>query len=140
MAESNGGVREVDAQIAEKVFGLRVMSVVKGVWQRGWSADASSVFTGTDAKDWGPLLPYSSEIAFALKVVEALQRLEPHPWGLTLMNWRRDDDTWYTVRFTSHPLGPNAVEDRAETAALAICLAALLAVASSPVDRNAPEK
>lgn len=115
MTEQAG--RELDALVAEKVMGWTHIPVGShpNLRSEAWTNDngASAVFT----------LPfYSQDIAAAWEVVEQLKTLG---WTCFLDN----DDGQHDCEFARMGDQPfNAIQERGETAPLAICRAALNAV------------
>lgn len=74
--------------------------------------------------------PYSIDIRYAMKVVHELAT-RTSPWHLMLRNWPSDIHPGWSARFSSgsrdeHSSTKRHVEADAETAELAICIAALL--------------
>ena len=113
--------RELDALIAEKVFGSPKPTVAfdnvhicspDGVW--AWIATKAD---GSDF-DWRPLLPYSRDIAAAWEVVEKMRN-----YCFTIGNL---PSGYWNASF--HGTVDVVGSDTAETAPLAICRAALKAV------------
>ena len=99
--------REIDALIAEKVMGIDVHTKE----EKGWE----TVYI--DKKDWTSIKKYSTDIAAAWEVVEELIKD-----GIFLMS---GDKSTVHVYFGRN--GPNCNKTGADTAFLAICLAALKA-------------
>jgi hypothetical protein len=125
--------RELDALVAEKVMGY--------VWER-FPEDGYSLMRvpGTnwcavehydgEPPHYASLPDYSTDIAAAWLVVERMAELKPHPWAVTLMNWRYYGDRSYSATFRSPQLHAAPVEAHAESPAEAICRAALQALES----------
>lgn len=148
--------REMDEAIAEHVMGWRVERITPEWYGTevvlfyetdypliSYSSDARSCNAcmyrnGKDDTDGiaPPLPSFSDDIAAAWLVAEAMARLEPHPWMLTLMNWDYYGERTYSARFTSHPLGPPHAEASADSPALAICQAALTALTPHPTPKD----
>lgn len=106
--------RELDALIAEKVMGLTVE------W---WNGEVYSITVEEGhERSSSHVLPYSDNIAAAWEVVEKLdnRNVVAKEMGVLRFTINRYDDG-YTARFFS-------VGATADTAPLAICLAALQAV------------
>jgi hypothetical protein len=109
---------DLDAEIARRVFGWR--NVRPALLRPGrYVGDAPDTLVSQD------LPPYSSDIAAAWQVVEAMCE---RGWNSTL--WY-EDGCWH-VLFDYPGLGYCTVDCRGETVSLAICRAALYAVKTTP--------
>lgn len=106
--------REIDALVAEKVMGCSVTRV-------GYCGCSGSPHTD----DEGYPLAHSTSIEAAWEVVEKLKNRKP----LTVFNLTTDGRD-YIASFYTYRGGPKAdcAYDRADTAPMAICLAALKSV------------
>lgn len=123
--------KELDTLIALKVMGWRQVGA--------WEDDGEPIYADDRDNTRGSfdILPYSSDMTAAWKVVERLQSPEmARPWRRRDFAISREDRTcdglWCVTTDTAAPHGtsPNgeSVFAKAETAPLAICLAALKAV------------
>jgi hypothetical protein len=107
--------RELDALVAVKVFD----------WHAG-VAHASSKTTP----------PYSAMKEYSAKIEDAwllVEKMREKGWTLELNNWARGCGQWFAV-FMNEPVygeEEDRIDGCADTAPLAICRAALLAVSSS---------
>ena len=120
MSERQAG-RELDAEIAEKVMGCRV---VRQSGNSPWLVE-------TPAGIWGRVeqVPYSTDIAAAWQVVEKYRVLDHHFNVGVNMGFDGKAHGYWAICAN----GPTA---HADTAPLAICLAALAAVADPSGDEK----
>lgn len=121
--------RELDALVAEKVMECRVKRFVNGA---GYDDACCTCKFGAhniqDGPGCGFLKDYSCDIAAAWEVVETLRA-----GGVYSLTLHTEDNGWrFLINCTrKHPCGHetwNTVDGVADTAPLAICLAALKAV------------
>jgi len=124
--------RELDALVAEKVFGKEspkwytivgdneydyggISSCSPGEGTLGWIGPQQVFWPNQPSKGIHACSHYSTDIAAAWEVVEKASGEGPHKWSIT-----NEHDTWY--------VSANGVaEAEADTAPHAICLAALKA-------------
>lgn len=112
--------RELDALVAEKVMGMSLLKL----------------------NGWGPLVDgmdrepprFSTDIAAAWRVVELVQKEKGQDFRIDRLNWGGSMQDWvagFGSIATGHGEGTHLAQGRADTAAHAICLAALKAVDAS---------
>lgn len=116
--------RELDALVAEKVFGATTIPDAWGSPMRPgtcWTSDPTGHYTGRAVVTGVPIPYYSTDIAAAWTVVEKM----PGHFDL----WQEHGGLW-AARFLQ---GPTVIGEtrRIESAPLAICLAALKVIALS---------
>ena len=114
--------QELDALIAEKVFGRRSISRTVSVRSHFGNLDK----TVTYLENGREVPPYSTDIAAAWLVVE---KLENQGWHLILNNLGQPHSGKWSAQFTD-VFGRVQVYGEAETSPHAICLAALKTIKS----------
>ena len=138
--------RALDALVAEKIFGwvwIRSLAHYPPPRGREWQRElcpGDKVPKPSEAGDWlpahgdepanettqiweGSIPRYSTDIAAAWQVLEHLKTLGDYPEEVLMLSWNPRSDWWvHSERY------PRSIEVNAETAPLAICLAALAAV------------
>ena len=127
-----GGGRELDARVAKDVFGATEDGVPDG-WPR---------VTDDDGCSWPALPPFSAKISAAWRIVE---KMAESGWHLSLEVLAADahdcDDVsvatfWRGQHFDT---ASDSATEHADAAPLAICLAALRALATPPASEGSPE-
>jgi hypothetical protein len=122
--------RELDALVAEKVMGLRRVTEYSEEFAYPHypgdfvNSDGHRVFSSFD-EPTHQLPKYSSDISAAWEVVEKFIKFNPF--------WEENDSLWFDLSPTKPPgwycnFGDSSTSVYADTAPLAICLAALKAV------------
>ena len=116
-------LREIDALVAEKVMGCRVEKC----------GHAFNVFCRCDPRrihgkfPHDEILRYTSDISAAWEVVEKMRELNNGDVTEFRFTWRGTKNPGYCFRIWESDLEVDMEEFRADTPALAICLAALKA-------------
>ena len=129
--------RELDALVAERVMGLDVVMNPESAMCVGCrvSGGGAWVVIEYDYHEWGHKvvrpLPYSTDIAAAWEVVEKLEADGIGRLELVRLGW--DWNRVWRATFFSTAL-TEGVTGKADTAPLAICLAALLAAMEAEDD------
>lgn len=117
--------RELDALVAEKIMGYDVK------WLPTALSDSQPHYANSDeGSGWLYCRHYSTDIAAAWLVVERMQCIDDRGWW-PQVTWLQDFDGVNKWQASMHA-PPRVWSAMADTAPLAICLAALAALGGAP--------